>query len=63
MINSIDLIDKNLGLSLTFIGDGPQMNSLKKLTKEKRLDDLIIFEGYLEDVYSKIGNYDILILS
>jgi glycosyltransferase involved in cell wall biosynthesis len=63
MINSIDLIDKNLGLSLTFIGDGPQMNSLKKLTKEKRLDDLIVFEGYLEDVYSKIGNYDILILT
>ena len=63
MINSIDLIDKNLGLSLTFIGDGPQMNSLKKLTKEKRLDDSVNFKGYVEDVYSKIFNYDILILT
>tara|TARA_B100000780_G_C21122459_1_gene454827 strand:- start:718 stop:1770 length:1053 start_codon:yes stop_codon:yes gene_type:complete len=63
MIESFEAINREHGLTLTFIGEGPYLNELKSLTKFRKLDHLVNFEGYIEDAYSKISEHDILILT
>lgn len=46
-----------------FIGDGPSEKMLKEQVKEKNLEDMIVFEGRIEqqEIYQKLTNYDLFI--
>jgi glycosyltransferase involved in cell wall biosynthesis len=61
IIKSISLIKKSdkkyNNIRCIILGDGPELNNLKKLTKELSLNNNVIFKGFLkkeEDVYSYI---------
>lgn len=60
IINHRKLIDKKLNIKFVIVGDGPDMEELKKLVKEQKLEKYVIFVGKvpLSEVkyYYKIAN-------
>lgn len=48
---------------IRILGDGPKKDKLIDLTKEKGLDDIIKFEGFIANPYPYIKNSDIVINS
>ncbi|EFH5559071.1 TPA: glycosyltransferase, partial [Escherichia coli] len=47
-INAIDLIRERDDFVLVVVGDGPDLNRLKLLVKEKKLEDKVFFLGALK---------------
>jgi len=47
---------------LKIIGTGPIMEELKSLTKLIKLEDSILFTGFVEDLYSVLSSLDIFVL-
>ncbi|OYT33995.1 MAG: hypothetical protein B6U87_02690, partial [Candidatus Aenigmarchaeota archaeon ex4484_52] len=47
LINAIDLLDQNIKnkIKLLIVGDGPDRKKLEELTKQKKLNNIIIFCG------------------
>lgn len=65
IVDAIELL-KNEGINnvcMHFIGDGPSEDFLKQLVREKQLDDMVVFEGRVEqqEIYRRLANYDLFI--
>ena len=44
-------------------GEGPEENSLRQLAKKLKIEDSIVFTGFIEDIFSFINAIDINVLS
>ncbi|MCX7947846.1 MAG: glycosyltransferase family 4 protein [candidate division WOR-3 bacterium] len=62
LIKSISLI-RDLDIVLYIIGDGPEREKLENMTKELKLEDKVVFLGFIENAENYIKNCDIFILS
>ena len=60
IINHKKLVDMNKNFKLFIVGDGPDINKLKKLTQDLNISDNVIFTGkvLLDDIpiYYQLGN-------
>lgn len=62
LINTLAELPKNLDWRLDLIGDGPNLQKCKDLTKSKQLDNKIIFHGQSFKVKEFLNQADIFIL-
>jgi len=62
LINTLAKLPKNLDWRLDLIGDGPNLQKCKDLTKSKQLDNKIIFHGQSFKVQEFLNQADIFIL-
>lgn len=53
----------DIDVKLIIVGDGPQMNNLKKLVEEKSAYDKVVFLGHRNDVDKLLPNFDIFVLA
>lgn len=67
--NHIQLIDifeayhnYNSKSKLVMIGSGEELENIKKIVSERKLNDFVIFTGIINDVYKKIQALDLFIL-
>ncbi len=63
----IDLIEainrlRNENIKLAIIGSGPQEEKIKRLIKEKGLEDKIFMTGHREDIHEILSDLDIFVL-
>ena len=62
LINTLAELPKNLDWRLDLIGDGPNLQKCKDLTKSKQLDNKVIFHGQSFKVQEFLNQADIFIL-
>lgn len=62
LINTLAELPKNLDWRLDLIGDGPNLQRCKDLTKSKQLDNKVIFHGQSFKVQEFLNQADIFIL-
>lgn len=62
LINTLAELPKNLDWQLDLIGDGPNLQKCKDLTKSKQLDNKVIFHGQSFKVQEFLNQADIFIL-
>lgn len=62
LIKSISHI-RDLDIVLYIIGDGPEKKKLENMTKELKLEDKVIFLGFIENLENYLKSCDIFILS
>lgn len=56
ILNAFSIINKKgIDFSLTFVGDGPELEQLKKLARELQIDNKVIFTGRIP--YTDLPNY------
>jgi len=61
LINSLHEINKDYDVQLIIIGDGPEENKLKNLTRELNLEENVHFLGFRDDVIQWMINSDIFV--
>ena len=61
LINSLYEINKDYDVQLVIIGDGPEENKLKNLTRELNLEENVHFLGFRDDVIQWMINSDIFV--
>ena len=61
LINSLHEINKDYDVQLVIIGDGPEENKLKNLTRELNLEENVHFLGFRDDVIQWMINSDIFV--
>ena len=61
LINSLHEINKDYDVQLIIIGDGPEENKLKNLTRELNLEENVHFLGFRDDVINWMINSDIFV--
>lgn len=62
VIKSIGRLKKNnINVKLDIVGDGPDLEYIKSLSKELQIDDLVTFHGHLDDPSSVISHSNYLI--
>ena len=57
------LRDKQLDVSLCLIGEGEELDILKKITRECHLDDCVCFYGYQRNPYALMSQMDLFVCS
>ncbi|MDO5851628.1 MAG: glycosyltransferase family 4 protein [Methanobacteriaceae archaeon] len=66
LVNSIDILRNDYhNVSCFIVGSGPEEDHLKKLVKDKNLENNILFKGFLDstdDLYSLMKNADVFVL-
>ena len=60
IINSLDKLDN---YCLVIIGDGPDLERLKNLVREKELDERCVFFGYKKNAYKFLEHIDIYMMT
>lgn len=64
LIESFEEFDKdNQSYQLIIYGEGPLENELKNEVKRRKIDDRVKFEGFTEDVLSKINNASMFVMT
>lgn len=63
LIEAINFLNNKEDYNLYFIGNGPNMENVKNIVKEKELNHLIFFLGLRTDVYNLMNKVDLNILS
>ncbi|MDH5765411.1 MAG: glycosyltransferase [Gammaproteobacteria bacterium] len=65
LIDAADIVKKKLGNRVQFViaGHGDLRDQLEEMSITKKLDDIVKFIGYRQDVHNLIKTYDIYILS
>jgi len=61
LINAVALLD--LDYKLVIIGNGPELNNIKKIVNEKGIDQKVIFLGELKNPSEYYSVFDLLVLS
>lgn len=57
------LVEKNISFKLILAGTGPLESNLKELVKQYRLQDSVVFLGFVEDMPAFYKSLDIFVLS
>lgn len=57
-----DVIQKKENAVLILVGIGPKLEEVKKLVKDKGIEDRVLFLGYREDIYNIMQAIDIFVL-
>ncbi|HIP12487.1 MAG TPA: glycosyltransferase family 1 protein [Arcobacter sp.] len=60
LIEAISKIDAKV--KLIIVGDGPQLENIQKIIKEKNLQDKVIMLGHREDIDQILPSFDIFVL-
>jgi glycosyltransferase involved in cell wall biosynthesis len=60
LIEAISKIDANI--KLIIVGDGPQLENIQKIIKDKNLQNRIIMLGHREDIDKILPSFDIFVL-
>ena len=65
IINALSCLDMPKDFKLSIIGDGPELNNLKRLVKRKSLEDVVEFVGHIppEHIVEYLRTADALILA
>lgn len=64
LLKVISLIrEKNINCGLTIVGEGSQINKLKRLCLELKIHNHVQFVGYQSNPYSYVGKADIYVMS
>lgn len=65
VINAVEILKKKgvTGFVMHFIGNGPDEDVLHEMVVDKGLDDVIVFEGRVEqsEIYKMLANFDLFV--
>lgn len=63
LIEAVALLKKSFNVKLLIVGDGSLMEELKKMAKNKGLEESVIFTGMRRDITDILSSIDIFVLS
>ena len=61
MLRDSEVINR-MDFKLLVVGEGPLYSELNKYTLENKLEELVFFEGYLDDIFEILERTDVVIL-
>ena len=64
LVNAIAYLkSKNFNVSLSIFGDGVEKKALSQLIEQLQLNDVVVLEGFKDDIFRYLSNYDLFVCS